>query len=59
LPNSMVTLTYAKLDILGTIDQGCRTLQDSGSDGLTVSLIHAAERGHTEKVKCQVVRKTG
>jgi len=55
----MVTLTYAKLDILGTIDQGCRTLQDSGSDGLTVSLIHAAERGHTEKVKCQVVRKTG
>jgi len=55
----MITLTYAKLDILGTIDQGRCALQDSGSDGLTVSLLDAAERGHTEKVKCQVVRKTG
>ena len=50
---------YAKLDVLGTIDQSCRTLQDSGSNSLTVSFFRTAEQALTEKVKCQVVRKTG
>lgn len=45
LPIPNPARAYAKLDILGTIDQSCCTLQNSGSDGLRVSFVRAAEQG--------------